>query len=95
MGSTAPVLAGTREPCTRPDRRSPGATTAPEGENHIKVQASLGYKRNVIRAKTYPFDIPYVTGWNGLHHFWSNVQKNERSCRCTTVLKMRGGDPVT
>lgn len=30
-------------------RRSPGATTAPEGEDHVKVQASLGCKRNIIR----------------------------------------------
>jgi hypothetical protein len=33
--------------------RSPGATTAPEGEDHVKVQASLGYKRNIICAATY------------------------------------------
>src|SRR4029434_5098438 len=26
--------------------RSPGATTAPEGEDHVKVQASLGYVRD-------------------------------------------------
>jgi hypothetical protein len=48
-GSTEPVLAGSRAPCTRPDRRSPGAAAAPEGEDHIKVQASLGCNRNVMR----------------------------------------------
>jgi hypothetical protein len=29
-------------------RRSPRATTAPEGEDHIKVQASLDCKRNIM-----------------------------------------------
>ena len=31
-----------------PPRRSPGAATAPEGEDHVKVQASLGCNRNVM-----------------------------------------------
>jgi hypothetical protein len=48
-GSAAPVLAGRHVHCTRLSRRSPGATTAPEGEDHVKAQASLGCNRNVIR----------------------------------------------
>ena len=47
--SAYPVLAGRHEHCTRRGRRSPGATTAPEGEDHVKVQASLGCKRNIMR----------------------------------------------
>jgi hypothetical protein len=47
--SAYPVLAGRRARCTRLGRRSLGATTAPKGEDHVKVQASLGCKRNVLR----------------------------------------------
>jgi hypothetical protein len=47
-GSAAPVLAGRHVHCTRLSRRSPGATTAPEGEDHVKAQASLGCNRNVM-----------------------------------------------
>ena len=50
--SAYPVLAGRHERCTRLGRRSPGATTAPEGEAHVKVQASLGCKRNILRPLT-------------------------------------------
>src|SRR5215475_1542926 len=46
--SAYPVLAGRHERCTRLGRRLPGATTAPEGEDHVKVQASLGCKQNII-----------------------------------------------
>jgi hypothetical protein len=46
--SAAPVLAGRPGHCTRLGRRSPGATTAPEGEDHVKAQASLGCNRNVM-----------------------------------------------
>jgi hypothetical protein len=42
-------LAGRRERCTRLGRRSPGATTAPEGEDHVIAQARLGCNRNVMR----------------------------------------------
>src|SRR5262245_16290546 len=41
-------LAGRHARCTRLGRRSPGAMTAPEGEDHVKVQASLGCKRNIM-----------------------------------------------
>ena len=34
-------------------RKSPGATTAPEGEDHVKVQASLGGKRNLLLPLTH------------------------------------------
>jgi hypothetical protein len=43
-----PVLTGRHERCTRLGGRSPGATTAPEGEDHVKAQASLGCKRNAL-----------------------------------------------
>ena len=48
--SAYPVLAGRRARCTRLGRRSPGATTAPEGEDHVKAQARLGCKRNILHA---------------------------------------------
>ena len=47
--SAAPVLAGRRVHWTRLGRRLPGATTAPEREDHVKAQASLGCNRNVMR----------------------------------------------
>jgi hypothetical protein len=37
-------------------RRSPRATTAPEGEDHVKVQASLDCKRNIISTESGGFD---------------------------------------
>jgi hypothetical protein len=51
--SAAPVLAGRRVQCTRLGRRSPGATTAPEREDHVKAQASLGCEIVIRRAQIH------------------------------------------
>src|SRR5919204_5620696 len=59
-------LAERRPLCTRPCGSWAGAAMAPEGEDHVKGQACLGCKRNVLRLE--PQTVPIRIDDSRTHH---------------------------